>query len=82
VVVVEHPDRYPEEAADARHDGNPFISRPRHPAPMLQPADLAPEFELPDQNGDPVKLSDLKGQRRRAAICSALVPSSSAAISQ
>lgn len=29
---------------------------------MLQTGDKAPEFELPDQNGDPVKLSDLKGQ--------------------
>jgi peroxiredoxin Q/BCP len=29
---------------------------------MLQAGDMAPDFELPDQNGDPVKLSDLKGQ--------------------
>ncbi len=29
---------------------------------MLQPGHKAPDFELPDQNGDPVKLSDLKGQ--------------------
>jgi thioredoxin-dependent peroxiredoxin len=29
---------------------------------MLQPGDKAPDFELPDQNGDSVKLSDLKGQ--------------------
>ncbi|HXR30554.1 MAG TPA: thioredoxin-dependent thiol peroxidase [Solirubrobacterales bacterium] len=29
---------------------------------MLHPGDRAPDFELPDQNGDPVKLSDLKGQ--------------------
>ena len=29
---------------------------------MLQPGDKAPAFTLPDQNGDPVKLSDLKGQ--------------------
>ncbi len=29
---------------------------------MLQPGDQAPDFELPDQNDDPVKLSDLKGQ--------------------
>lgn len=29
---------------------------------MLNSGDKAPDFELPDQNGDPVKLSDLKGQ--------------------
>ena len=29
---------------------------------MLQPGDRAPAFKLPDQNGDPVKLSDFKGQ--------------------
>lgn len=29
---------------------------------MLQPGDVAPDFELPDQTGEPVKLSDLSGQ--------------------
>lgn len=29
---------------------------------MLQPGDHAPDFELPDQNGDSVELSALKGQ--------------------
>jgi peroxiredoxin Q/BCP len=29
---------------------------------MLQAGDKAPNFELSDQNSDPVKLSDLKGQ--------------------
>jgi thioredoxin-dependent peroxiredoxin len=29
---------------------------------MLQAGDKAPDFELPDQNGNPVKLSDLEGQ--------------------
>jgi thioredoxin-dependent peroxiredoxin len=29
---------------------------------VLQPGDRAPDFKLPDQNGNPVKLSDLKGQ--------------------
>jgi len=29
---------------------------------MLNSGDKAPDFELPDQNGDPVKLSDLNGQ--------------------
>jgi len=29
---------------------------------LLKPGDKAPDFTLPDQNGDPVKLSGLKGQ--------------------
>jgi peroxiredoxin Q/BCP len=29
---------------------------------MLHAGDKAPDFTLPDQNGDPVKLSGLKGQ--------------------
>jgi peroxiredoxin Q/BCP len=29
---------------------------------MLEPGDKAPAFTLPDQNSDPVKLADLKGQ--------------------
>lgn len=30
---------------------------------MLAPGDAAPDFELPDQDGDPLRLSDLKGRR-------------------
>lgn len=29
---------------------------------MLEAGQRAPQFTLPDQNGDPVKLSDLRGQ--------------------
>ena len=29
---------------------------------MLQAGDKAPDFTLPDQNGEQVKLSDLKGE--------------------
>jgi peroxiredoxin Q/BCP len=29
---------------------------------VVQPGDCAPVFKLPDQNGNPVNLSDLKGQ--------------------
>jgi len=29
---------------------------------MIEPGDKAPDFELPDQDGDTVKLSDLKGK--------------------
>jgi len=30
---------------------------------MIEPGQTAPNFELPDQDGNPVRLSDLKGQR-------------------
>jgi peroxiredoxin len=29
---------------------------------VLEPGDTAPDFTLPDQRGNPVKLSDLRGQ--------------------
>ncbi len=29
---------------------------------MIEPADIAPDFELSDQDGRAVKLSDFKGQ--------------------
>jgi peroxiredoxin Q/BCP len=29
---------------------------------MTEPGDMAPDFELPDQDGNPVRLSDLRGQ--------------------
>jgi peroxiredoxin Q/BCP len=29
---------------------------------MIEPGDQAPDFELPDQDGNPVRLSDLRGQ--------------------
>jgi peroxiredoxin Q/BCP len=29
---------------------------------MLNPGDTAPDFTLPDQDGNPVRLSDLKGR--------------------
>jgi peroxiredoxin Q/BCP len=30
---------------------------------MIEQGDVAPDFELPDQDGDPVKLSDFRGQK-------------------
>ncbi len=32
-----------------------------HNAPMIEQGDQAPDFELPDQDGRPVKLSDFRG---------------------
>ncbi len=29
---------------------------------MIEPGQKAPDFELPDQDGNPVKLSELRGQ--------------------
>jgi thioredoxin-dependent peroxiredoxin len=29
---------------------------------VIGPGDIAPDFELPDQHGNPVKLSALRGQ--------------------
>ena len=29
---------------------------------MLAEGDAAPDFTLPDQNGDPIRLSDLRGE--------------------
>ena len=29
---------------------------------MIEPGDIAPDFALPDQHGNLVKLSDLRGQ--------------------
>jgi peroxiredoxin Q/BCP len=31
--------------------------------PMIEPGGWAPDFELPDQNGRPVRLEDFRGQR-------------------
>jgi thioredoxin-dependent peroxiredoxin len=31
-------------------------------SPMLNPGDQAPDFTLPDQHGDPVRLADLRGK--------------------
>jgi peroxiredoxin Q/BCP len=38
-----------------------IIDAPHYDAPMFKPGDNAPDFELPDQDGRAVKLSDFKG---------------------
>lgn len=30
---------------------------------MIEPGQPAPDFEIPDQDGNPVKLSELRGQK-------------------
>jgi len=35
---------------------------PQYDAPVIEPGDQAPDFELPDQDGRAVKLSDFRGQ--------------------
>jgi cytochrome oxidase Cu insertion factor (SCO1/SenC/PrrC family) len=36
---------------------------PRSIRRMIEPDQPAPDFELPNQDGDPVRLSDLRGKR-------------------
>lgn len=40
-----------------------FDSLVRSGPPLLSPGDPAPDFESVDQNGTPVRLSDLRGSR-------------------
>ena len=42
---------------------DPDLSGPGYARAMTEPGDPAPDFELPDQDGRPLKLSDLRGQR-------------------
>lgn len=42
---------------------SPLWSQSNAPSTHLRTGDMAPDFELLDQNGKPVKLSDFRGQR-------------------
>src|SRR5947209_15769933 len=56
-----HPPRPRPGETSTASSGSPWPMRDYDPW-MLKPGDPAPDFELPDQNGDPVRLSDLRGK--------------------
>jgi thioredoxin-dependent peroxiredoxin len=47
----------------AHHAAPPGHGRGCEDPPMIEPGEVAPDFELPNQAGNPVRLSDLKGQK-------------------
>ena len=53
----------PAPVSAGRSRGEIGSARRGYDPGVVEPGDLAPDFELPDQDGRPLKLGDYRGQR-------------------